>query len=438
LVRARKSRPVTCHQANKLMIYAIGLMSGTSADGIDAVYLHTDGQRVQRLAQAGLTYSKPFHHLLKAAMRAAHVYQGDMVQVRHYYSAQLQRYLQHELALTPAQQAQMQHQMIAELGVPEVSFEALEQRLTERHAQVVEQLFADCDLTVADVDVIGFHGQTLYHQPPVSIQIGDAAYLAQLTGCNVVYDFRQADLAAGGQGAPLAPAYHQLLASQSGWHEFAVVNCGGITNLSIGRVGGLDNISAGFDCGPGNALIDQVVRQRTQGRETMDRDGEYGLQGQVHDNRLQTLRAQCCQLGAQNYFDLPPPKSLDIHDFTLIDAIDSLSLPDACATLAAFSAQMVVDSVALLSHPPVPPIWVVAGGGWKNPVIWREFVTRLHQAYGPSIKVKTADEVGWHSQTLEAEIFAVAAAYHQLQRPFSCPATTGANAFVVLGQSVTA
>ena len=416
------------------MIRAIGLMSGTSADGIDAAYLHTDGDAVQRLGQASLTYSQPLHHLLKAAMYAAHHYQGDMAQVQQHFVAQLQHYCRRELSLSSVQQAELQQHMRAELEVAEITFTAVERRLTELHAQVIEQLFTTQQLSAADVDVIGFHGQTLYHQPPISIQIGDAAYLAQLTGCSVVYQFRQADLAAGGQGAPLAPAYHQLLAAQSGWQEFAVVNCGGITNLSIGRVGGLEHISAGFDCGPGNALIDQVVRQRTQGQETMDCDGRYGLHGQVHDNVLQALRDQCCRLDGKNYFDLPPPKSLDIHDLTLIATIDSLSLPDACATLAAFTAQMVVESVALLDQPPIPKVWVVAGGGWHNPVIWREFVSRLRQAYGTVIQVKTADAVGWQSQTLEAEIFAVAAAYYLLRKPFSHALTTGAVSSSILGQ----
>jgi len=420
------------------MIRAIGLMSGTSADGIDAVYLHTDGQAVQCLGQANLTYTLALHHLLKAAMRTASYCEGNMVQIRQQYGEQLLQYLQDELALTPLQQAELQRYMSTELKAPQISFEALVQRLTSLHAQVVKQLFKKIHISAADVDVIGFHGQTLYHHPPVSIQIGDAASLAQMTGCSVVYDFRQADLAAGGQGAPLAPAYHQLLAAQSGLDEFAVVNCGGISNLSIGRTGTLNEIIAGFDCGPGNALLDAVVRQRTQGREAIDRDGQYGHQGQVDDDVLVQLRAQCCHVEDQNYFDLPPPKSLDIHNLKLIDGIELLSLPDACATLAAFTAQMIVESVLFLDNPPIPQIWVVAGGGWENPVIWREFNTRLRQTYGQTIQVKTADAVGWHSQTLEAEVFAVAAAYHQLDRPFTHYTITGATQEVILGKSVMA
>jgi anhydro-N-acetylmuramic acid kinase len=182
----------------------------------------------------------------------------------------------------------------------------------------------------------------------------------------------------------------------------------------------------GFDTGPGNALLDQLVKQRTQGQEHFDRDGQYGKQGHVDKTVLAALYEQTITKSNQNYFLKSPPKSLDYGDLKLIPALDRLSLPDACRTLAAFTADSIVRSLNLVKHIgfEVPAHWVLAGGGWKNPVIREEFEKRLIEKLGSKIAIDSADDLGWSSQYMEAEIFAYLAVRRLNQQPISFPGTT--------------
>ena len=154
---------------------------------------------------------------------------------------------------------------------------------TQLHIQAVRQLLSDQALSTATIDVIGYHGQCLYHQPNrgISVIVGDAKAMADALGIVVVNDFRKNDIAHGGQGAPFAPLYHQALAIRDGLLPLAVVNCGGIANVTF-VMGDKESDLLAFDTGPANALMDQLLRQRTQGEWHYDKDGHYGLQGEVN------------------------------------------------------------------------------------------------------------------------------------------------------------
>jgi anhydro-N-acetylmuramic acid kinase len=353
-------------------------------DGVDAALLKTDGQTVlERLGHHFIPYPPEFTLELKAAEKAVRENQGDIT-----------------------------------------GLEMLIQKSTHYHQQAVEALLAKTQ--IQKIDVIGYPGQTLFHAPHLkkSVTIGNAGQLSRHFQCAVVADFRRQDIEAGGQGAPFAPLYHQALALNT--HQplpLAVVNCGGIANITFITGPTLDDVS-GFDTGPGNTLIDALVRERTQGLETCDFNGHYGQQGQVWEALFDTFYEHL-------FFKKSPPKSLDVGDFDFIDALKKLSLKDATATLEAFTADSIVKSLDWIP-PPYPYTWILAGGGWKNPMILTQFQQRLQARLG-AVCIKTADAAGWNSDCLEAELFAFLAVRSWRGLPLSVPKTTGVNRAVIGG-----
>jgi anhydro-N-acetylmuramic acid kinase len=260
------------------------------------------------------------------------------------------------------------------------------------------------------VDLLGFHGQTILHRPGERLtwQVGDAAMLARRTGLRVAHDFRSADVAAGGQGAPLVPVVHAALAAGLG-KPLAVLNLGGVGNVTwIGRQGEL----LAFDTGPANGPIDDWVR-RTAGLD-YDEDGRLALAGRVDAAMLQRLLRH-------PYLAALPPKSLDRLDFdrALREAgLDGLSPADGAATLVAFSAGCVA---AAARHFPEPARqWLVGGGGRRNPALMRA----LERALG--VPVQPAEAAGWQGDALEAQAFGVLAARVVRGLPLTFPGTTGA------------
>jgi anhydro-N-acetylmuramic acid kinase len=297
--------------------WALGLMSGTSLDGIDAALIRSDGRgRVEAGAALSRAYDAAFRGRLQAA-----------------------------------------------LGEPG-PLDALERELTLRHAEAVRDLLAEAGMTAAEVRVVGFHGHTIWHQPEArrTRQIGDGALLAAEIGIDVVCDFRSRDMAGGGQGAPLAPLYHAARAAALP-KPIAVLNLGGVGNLTwIGP--DTDQILA-FDTGPGNALIDDWAARHT-GRP-VDADGALARAGRVAEGAL-------AELLDNPYFALPPPKSLDRGAFDPAPVAD-LSAADGAATLTAFTAAAVARAC---DHLPAPPArWLVTGGGRHNPALMTALAARL-------------------------------------------------------------
>lgn len=341
---------------------AVGLMSGTSMDGIDAALIETDGDRhVRPLRFLSVPYDDAMRARLRAAMSAA---------------------------------------LACQAPGPHPDIDAVARDLTLAHAGAVRDL-----LDSEHVDVIGFHGQTVAHRPERgwTWQIGDGALLAESCRATVVCDFRSADVAAGGQGAPLAPVYHRALASDLPG-PIAILNLGGVGNLTwIGK----DGAMLAFDTGPANALIDDWMLEHL-GR-ACDLDGAAAAAGRVADEALAAMLDR-------SWFDLKPPKSLDRHDFSL-DPVRGLSLEDGAATLTAFTAETVRVG---LRHVPIPPVrLLVTGGGRHNPTLMR----LLGQRTG--LPVAPVEAAGWDGDAIEAQAFAYMAVRVLDHRPTSFPGTTG-------------
>ncbi len=340
------------------IVTALGLMSGTSLDGIDAAILRTDGLTV---TEPGPWLSEPYDAEFKQLLHAT--LEGD------------------------------------------ADVDEVERELTVAHAEVVQKLLSKNSLNINDINIIGFHGQTILHEPHEkrTWQIGNGELLAQLTGVPVVNDFRSADVAAGGQGAPFAPIYHQALAHDLS-KPVAVLNIGGVANVTWV---GPDRELIAFDTGPGNALVDDWVRRHT-GR-SMDEDGALAAAGTVHEDVVDTMMAS-------PFFDERPPKSLDRNDF-VVNAMRGLGLEAGTATLTEFTARAV--AAARIHFPSQPRRWLVTGGGRHNPVLMAS-LRRLVQA-----PVDPVEAVGWRGDALEAEAFAYLAVRSQKGLPLSLPTTTG-------------
>ena len=353
------------------MLRALGLMSGTSMDGVDAALVETDGEVVRRF---GPTHLRPYDPEERSTLRTA--LQGA-------------RALQHRDERPPA---------LAEA----------EAVVNHAHAQAARALMERAEGEGWSVDVVGFHGQTVLHRPErgLTVQIGSGRLLAEALGVPVVYDFRAADVAAGGQGAPLVPVFHRALAERENLEPpLAVLNVGGVANVTwIGPDGTL----LAFDTGPGNALLDDWVL-RTTGR-SFDAGGALAARGRADAERLERLLDH-------PYFDAPPPKSLDRDAFSAI-RLQDLSVEDGAATLTAFTAASVARALA---HMPAPPrLWIVAGGGAHNGTLLRDLKTRL------GARVLTADEAGWSPDFVEAQAFAHLAVRSLNGLPLTFPGTTGA------------
>ncbi|MGD0102822.1 MAG: anhydro-N-acetylmuramic acid kinase [Rhodopila sp.] len=339
----------------------IGLMSGTSLDGVDAAWLDTDGVTV---AAFGPTLTVPYDRGLRSDLRAI-------------------------LDLAPT------------LGRDDPRLLSAAERLTDYHVQAVEELGCSADL-------VGFHGQTILHQPHHrrTWQIGDAAILARRLGVAVVHDFRSADVAAGGHGAPLAPVYHGALAANLA-KPLAVLNIGGVANVTW--IGG-DGALLAFDTGPGNGPLDDWVSRHTG--LAFDRDGALARSGKADLDVL-------ARLLSDPYFAVPGPKSLDRLDFgkTLDESgLSGLSAADGAATLAQFT----VASIAAAQFPDPPRRWLVCGGGRLNPTLMEGLRQCLEAPVDP------VEAAGWNGDALEAQCFGFLAARVVSGLPLSYPLTTGA------------
>jgi anhydro-N-acetylmuramic acid kinase len=349
---------------------AIGLMSGTSLDGVDAAWIETDGEQV---FANGPSLTVPYDAVLRADLRGI-LDRADG------------------------------------LAANDPDLLNAVARLTEVHVQAVLAL-------ARQADIIGFHGQTILHQPQNrrTWQIGDAALLARRTGLPVVHDFRSADVAAGGEGAPLVPVYHAALAHGLE-RPLAILNIGGVANVTYL---GADGELVAFDTGPGNGPLDDWVARHTG--EVFDRDGALAGAGRVNDVVLGLL------LG-HPYFARLAPKSLDRLDFAQSLAASGLSgctPADGAATLVAFTAR----AVAAAQLPEAPKRWLVCGGGRHNPAIMAALQAVLSAPVGP------VEDVGWDGDGLEAQCFGFLAARSQAGLPLSLPGTTGVP-FAMPGGSV--
>lgn len=365
------SSPETSESDAAMMLRAIGMMSGTSLDGVDVALIETDGKRIAGFGPSGY---RPYAESERAVLRRA-------------------------LEEAPT--------MADRDARPGILTEA-ERVVTIAHAEAIAAFTAQHGIAREDIDIVGFHGQTVLHRPErrLTVQIGDAAALARAIHIPVMHDFRAADVAAGGQGAPLVPVYHRALA-QSLEREGPVVlvNIGGVSNITY--IDGADTLIA-CDTGPGNALLDDFMF-RMLGKP-FDCEGRLAAEGAVDESWL----ARSLQ---QPFFTKPPPKSLDRNDFATL-RLESSVAADGAATLTAFTAASIAAIVPLLPKP--PRSWIVVGGGARNLTLLRMLRERLAPA-----TVETGDQLGWSSDAIEAQAFGYLAARGLKGLPLSYPATTG-------------
>lgn len=347
-------------------VTALGLMSGTSMDGIDVALITSDGHRVLDTGPAAtFPYQENFRAQLRAAILVGHAGSLD--------------------------QASLQ--------------------ITLLHADAVREFMRRHGITADRIDLVGFHGHTVAHDPAAgrTVQIGDGAELARLIKIDVVDQFRLADVAAGGQGAPLAPLYHAALAAELS-RPLAVLNIGGVANVTwIGPApeGSDEPQLLAFDTGPGNALLDDWVAENTG--ETMDEDGVLAADGVADQGIVERFLAQ-------DYFRRPAPKSLDRDDFNL-DDVAGLTTTDGAATLVDMTVRAVAVGARLFPTPPAQ--WLATGGGRKNPEIMRRLSTEL------GVPVEPVEKVGWSGDALEAQAFAFLAIRSRRGLSLSLPTTTG-------------
>ena len=352
------------------MAVAIGTMSGTSMDGVDVALIETDGESVSRFgAYLSREYSPTERHILRGAVNAA----KDM----------------NDRSARPDAVAQA------------------EKLVTETHLKAIDALLQQAGVHPSEVEVVGFHGQTILHRPErrLTVQIGDGALLAKRLKIPVVYDFRAADVAAGGQGAPLVPVFHRALLRAFDDGPIVVVNIGGVANVTY-IDGEAEPIA--FDTGPGNAPMDELMLTRSG--KPMDTGGAISASGQA-DKALVAAALD------HKFFAQKPPKSLDRADFARFD-FNALSLPNALAT----AAEIIASSIALSRKhfPKEPKRWIVAGGGAKNPTLMKLLREKLAPA-----RVQMAEEIGWQSSAVEAQAFAFLAVRSIKNLPLSFPKTTG-------------
>ncbi len=343
------------------MKLVLGLMSGTSLDGIDVALMRTDGETVgELLGFRSFPYDEDFRNLVQGYFG-----QSD-------------------------------------------NFADLEEQITQRHIQAVERFLQSEGFSRGEIDLIGFHGQTVFHDPAQkkTIQLGDGGAMARAVGIDVVNDLRIADVKAGGQGAPLVPVFHAALAHDIP-KPLAVLNLGGVGNVTwIGP----DNELLAFDTGPANALVDDWVKQQTG--QPFDEDGHIAISGEIHDDAVNSFMAH-------PYFQTAAPKSLDRDEFKkfAVSLVDDLPFEDAVATLTAFSVAGVMK--AQDHFPYWAENWIVCGGGRLNKAMMSAFNAYL---YG---QVMSAEHVGWNGDAIEAQAFAYLAARSIRGLPITFPGTTG-------------
>ncbi|MFM7084133.1 MAG: anhydro-N-acetylmuramic acid kinase [Hyphomicrobium sp.] len=348
---------------------ALGLMSGTSMDGISVALIDTDGEdNVVRGPSQVFPYNSSERQAISTAMAEA-------------------RHLENRFSRTD---------ILANV----------EEMITKLHAIAVQNFIYTQKLSLDEIDVVGFHGQTVLHRPERSLtaQLGDGPFLSELTGLKVVYDLRARDVAAGGQGAPLVPVYHRALVSRLNKEPLVLLNIGGVANITFIAC---DGDMLAFDTGPGNALIDDWMMKKVG--YPYDPEGQTAAKGTINEDVVRFFLSN-------PFFQKPPPKSLDRNAFDE-NAYEWMSLEDGAATLTAFTCEAIAKAQEYL--PESPKIWITCGGGRKNSFLIKKLSERV------SGSVLVAENFGLDGDSVEAEAWGYLAVRALKGLPITFPGTTG-------------
>ena len=367
--------------------YSLGLMSGTSGDGVDASLINSDG---------GSNY--------KVEINKYFEYENNFSQKIHSLKDKINT--------------------VTDLETYSTELKALEKELTIFHSKVVMDITKN---TKIKIDFVGFHGQTIFHDPSTKIskQIGDGKLLSQLTQTTVVYDFRQKDIQNGGEGAPLAPIFHNVLVKQNKIElPVCILNIGGISNVTIIEDYEQNNLKS-RDLGPGNCLIDAWVRKNKKGN--FDKDGAYAAMGKTNDLMLNQ---------ALDNFDNRPDKnrlSFDTKDFD-INFLRGVSFEDGAATLTELSGTIIGGGLfSMLSEKIKKSCKVlVSGGGRKNKSLIQNIKSRISK----NLLIVPIDDFGVDGDYVESQAFAFLAIRSFLELPTSFPDTTGCKSPTTGGEVV--
>tara|TARA_B100000029_G_scaffold248641_1_gene245414 strand:+ start:8064 stop:9185 length:1122 start_codon:yes stop_codon:yes gene_type:complete len=353
---------------------ALGLMSGTSGDGVDASIIISDGINTNKVI-----HDKYFE------------YDSEIYKNIH----------------------NLKDRINSKNNLKDFSkdLNILEKKITLFHAKVVKELSGN-----KAIDLVGFHGQTIYHnsKEKISKQLGDGKLLSQLTNKNIVYNFRQNDIKNGGEGAPLTPIFHQLILKQKKIDvPSCILNIGGISNITI-----VENYKAynftSRDIGPGNCLIDSWVRQNSE--KKFDKDGAIASRGTINEIILEQAQELYSNRPNQNTL------SLDVNDFDVSFA-RGLSLEDGVATLTDFTGRIIGAALFSLLNNVKKNIWkvLISGGGRKN----KSLISRIKKSTPKNIILQPIDDYSLNGDFIESQAFAYLAIRSYIGEPISFPQTTG-------------
>ncbi len=387
------------HMIHKKNYSAIGLMSGTSLDGVDIAWINTDGENIIKpLSFKTYPYSPEERGAIRRAFgrKSAYIYSRNCKGC-HTDSANIESVGN---AIGEKRNNDAKYLDIVKTA---------EKIVTDRHIKSLADFLTENKIAVSSLDVIGFHGQTIFHSPEdkFTCQIGDSQKLANKIGVDVIADMRKADIDAGGQGAPLLPLYHRAITSKLD-KPVAILNIGGVANMTwVGDNGAI----MAFDCGAGNALMDDFIKQRTG--DNFDAGGKIAARGKVDYGIIENIIND-------DFFSKGAPKSID-RDYWNIDCVSDLSLEDGLATLMEITVAGIKQSLKIL--PSYPRAIYVSGGGRLNTHLMDKLKADIGKEF--AINIEPIDKLGWNGDALEAQGFAYLAVRSVLSLPLTEPSTTG-------------
>jgi anhydro-N-acetylmuramic acid kinase len=354
------------------LITSIGLMSGTSSDGIDASIIKSDGENeLHFVGNQFLPYDKKIKLKLRGLKEKINLF--------------------------------------TDLEKNKLEINTLEREITLLHAKIINLILKKYEMDKFEINLVGFHGHTIFHnfKDKKTKQLGNGKLLSQLTKLNVINNFRENDIKNGGQGAPLVPIFHKLIQTKLKLKmPLLFVNIGGISNLTYLNK---DQEMVSLDTGPGNFLIDKILQIKSKNKIEFDKDGKIAFSGTVDKNILDSFLSD-------PFYNSLPPKSLDVNDFNL-SPLRGLDLKDSVATLSELTSLTVFNALNFFNSKPKEII--LCGGGRKNKYI-SERIKKLS-----NILTNNIDEYKMNGDFIESQAFAYLAIRSLLKKPISFPKTTG-------------